>query len=142
MKIIFKIFCIAILSNNSNNLFAQSYALTVHILNIKDDSGQIAIAVYNSDKSFMKTRYQGKVTKANKGEVEVIFENLPVGFYSLSVMHDSNENGKLDSNFFGVPKEGFGFSNNAIGSLGPPHFEKARIDLPSDKKISITLKYM
>jgi uncharacterized protein (DUF2141 family) len=57
-------------------------------------------------------------------------------------MHDSNENGKLDSNFFGVPKEGFGFSNDAMGSCGPPSFAKARVNLSADKMISIILKYM
>jgi uncharacterized protein (DUF2141 family) len=125
-----------------SGLFAQNKTLIVQISNIKDDVGQIAVALYNSEKEFMKTRYQGKVTKAIKGEVEVIFENLPAGSYGLSVMHDSNENGKLDSNFFGVPKEGFGFSNNAMGSLGPPGFEKARVDFSSSKTISIALKYL
>jgi uncharacterized protein (DUF2141 family) len=125
-----------------SGLFAQNKTLIVQISNIKDDVGQIAVALYNSEKEFMKTRYQGKVTKAIKGEVEVIFENLPAGSYGLSVMLDSNENGKLDSNFFGVPKEGFGFSNNAMGSLGPPGFEKVRVDFSSSKTISIALKYL
>ncbi len=125
-----------------STLLAQNLTLTVQIVNIKDNVGQIAVAIYNSEKEFMKTRYQGKITKAIKGEVEVIFENLPAGSYGLSVMHDSNENGKLDSNFFGMPKEGFGFSNNAMGSFGPPGFDKAKVDLLSNKKISISLKYL
>ena len=116
--------------------------LTVQITNIKNDEGQIAVALYNSEKDFMKTRYQGKTTKSVKGEVEVVFENIPSGSYSLSIMHDANMNEKLDSNFFGIPKEGFGFSNNAMGTFGPPSFEKAKVEVSSPKTILIALRYM
>jgi uncharacterized protein (DUF2141 family) len=116
--------------------------LTVQIINIKNDEGQIAVALYNSEKDFMKTRYQGKTTKSVKGEVEVVFENIPTGSYSLSIMHDANMNEKLDSNLFGIPKEGFGFSNNAMGTFGPPSFEKAKVEVSSPKSISIAMRYM
>jgi uncharacterized protein (DUF2141 family) len=115
--------------------------LTVQITNIKNDEGQIAVALYDSEKEFMKTRYQGKISKAVKGEVEIIFENIPVGSYSLSVMHDANQNEKLDSNLFGIPKEGFGFSNNAMGMFGPPSFEKAKVEVRSNKSVSISMRY-
>jgi uncharacterized protein (DUF2141 family) len=116
--------------------------LTIKITNIKNDEGQIAVALYNSEKDFMKTRYQGKTTKSVKGEVEIAFENIPSGSYSLSVMHDANVNEKLDSNLFGIPKEGFGFSNNAMGTFGPPSFEKAKVEVSSPKSISIAMRYM
>jgi uncharacterized protein (DUF2141 family) len=121
---------------------AQQQTLTVQITNIKNDEGQIAVALYNSEKDFMKTRYQGKTTKSVKGEVEIVFNNIPSGSYSLSVMHDANVNEKLDSNFFGIPKEGFGFSNNAMGTFGPPSFEKAKVEVSTPKTISIALRYM
>jgi uncharacterized protein (DUF2141 family) len=116
--------------------------LTVQITNIKNDEGQIAVALYNSEKDFMQTRYQGKITKASKGEVEVVFEDLPAGTYALSVMHDANQNGKLDYRSVGIPKEGFGFSNNPVGKLGLPPYEKAKIEIPPVQKIQITLKYI
>ncbi|MFM9837629.1 MAG: DUF2141 domain-containing protein [Cyclobacteriaceae bacterium] len=116
--------------------------LTIKITNIKNDEGQIAVALYNSEKDFMKTRYQSKITKSVKGEVEIVFENIPSGSYSLSVMHDANVNKKLDSNLFGIPKEGFGFSNNAMGTFGPPSFEKAKVEVSSPKSISIAMRYM
>ncbi|MFM8912653.1 MAG: DUF2141 domain-containing protein [Flammeovirgaceae bacterium] len=101
--------------------------LRVRVENIKDDKGQIGVAIYNSDKDFLKKEMTGKFVPAKKGEVEVVFENLPSGDYALSVMHDSNTNGKIDTNLVGIPKEGFGFSNNVIGTFGPPSFEKAKI---------------
>ncbi len=122
-------------------LLAQGQNLTVQITNVKNDKGQIAVALYNSEKDFMKTMYKGKTTKAVKGQVEVVFENIPVGFYGLSIMHDANENGKMDSNLIGIPKEGFAFSNNAMGTFGPPSFEKAKVEVNSNKSVSISMRY-
>jgi uncharacterized protein (DUF2141 family) len=121
-------------------LFAQQ-TLTVQITKVKSDKGQIAVALYNSEKDFMKVRYQGKVTKALKGTVEIVFDNIPVGYYGLSVIHDANENLKLDTNILGIPKEGFGFSNNAMGTFGPPSFEKAKVEVNTNKSASISMKY-
>jgi len=53
------------------------------------------------------------------------FTDPPAGTLAVSFIHDENGNGKLDKNFFGVPTEGYGFSNDARGSMGPPAFEKA-----------------
>lgn len=53
------------------------------------------------------------------------FADLPAGTYALSVWHDANANGRLDTNFVGVPREPVGTSNNAEGRMGPPRFEAA-----------------
>ena len=53
------------------------------------------------------------------------FEDIPPGTYALVVLHDENMNGKLDTNWLGIPKEDYGFSNNAKASLGPPSFSAA-----------------
>ena len=79
---------------------------------------------------------------AKSGEVQVSFENISPGDYAISVMHDANENNELDSNAFGIPKEGFGFSNDVMGMFGPPSFEKAKFKFTGDNIISITLKYL
>jgi uncharacterized protein (DUF2141 family) len=56
-------------------------------------------------------------------------------------MHDVNKNGELDKNALGIPKEGFGFSNDAAGTFGPPGFDKAKFILPRAGELVITLKY-
>lgn len=55
-----------------------------------------------------------------------VFQNLPAGEYAVSVYHDENNNKKMDTNFFGIPKEGVGASNNARGHLGPPKYKDAK----------------
>ncbi|MEN8835700.1 MAG: DUF2141 domain-containing protein [Polaribacter sp.] len=56
------------------------------------------------------------------------------------MFYDENNNGKMDTKLFGVPKEPYGFSNNAKGFMGPPSFEEAKFTLASNKKIKILLK--
>jgi uncharacterized protein (DUF2141 family) len=53
------------------------------------------------------------------------FADPPAGTLAIAFIHDENGNGELDKNFFGVPQEGYGFSNDARGSMGPPAFDKA-----------------
>ena len=65
--------------------------------------------------------------------LSVQFDNLPEGEYAVSVFHDLNSNGKLDSNAVGMPTEPYGFSNNAAGNFGPPSFDAAKIKLDQSK---------
>jgi uncharacterized protein (DUF2141 family) len=119
---------------------AVAQRLVVRVENIKDDKGQIGVALYNTESDFMKKQFAGKFAPAKKEGVEVVFENLPPGEYAVSIMHDSNANGKIDTNFMGIPKEGYGFSNNVMGSFGPPSFEKAKFKL-ADKPVTLLMKY-
>jgi len=56
---------------------------------------------------------------------ELLVPDVPAGEYAVAVFADSNENGKLDNNFFGIPKEPVGVSRNAKGRFGPPAFADA-----------------
>lgn len=121
---------------------AQTQTLTIQVTNVKDDEGHVRIAIYNSEKDYMKKHFMVKSAKAAKGTVEVVIDNLPAGTYGISVMHDANSNEKMDSNLIGMPKEGFGFSNNAKGSFGPPSYEKTKLDFNTSKQISIAMTYL
>ena len=59
---------------------------------------------------------------------------LEKGSYGIKVLVDVNGNGEMDFNFFGLPKEQYGFSNNVIGLLGEPKFDKAFIEINDNKK--------
>ena len=66
--------------------------------------------------------------KAVKGDVTYTFKNVPPGTYAVGVIHDENDNGKLDTNFLGIPKEGYGFSNNTT-AMRKPTFEEAHFEI-------------
>lgn len=117
--------------------------LEVVVKNIKETKGTVRVGIFKDEKTFLKEATIGKVVKATTGEMKVVFENIPAGTYAVSVIHDENENGELDSGMFGIPKEGFGFANDAMGTFGPPSFEKASIKIDEGPKIiSIGMKYM
>lgn len=126
----------------STFLFAQKRpALEITIENINSDNGNVMVALFNDEKSFTKNPWKGEKTKAKAGAVTIRFEEVPNGKYAVAVYHDANENGKLDSGFMGIPKEGFGFSNNAMGTFGPPSFEKASIQWTGTSSYTIRLRY-
>ena len=66
--------------------------------------------------------------------------NLPEGTYAIALFIDANENLKIDKNFLGIPKEQYGFSNNAMGSLSGPSFQQAKFEVKGNTVQSIKLK--
>jgi len=108
-----------------------SGTLTVIPVGLESSRGSLLAQLSNSAASFEgegEAYRSGEVTLADQ-QVMVIFEDVPHGDYALKVFHDENENQKLDTNFVGMPKEKFGFSNDAMGRFGPPSFEQARFRL-------------
>ena len=61
------------------------------------------------------------------------------GNYAVQVMHDENDNNKLDTNFLGIPSEGYGFSNNP-NVMRRAHFDEARFEVGADAAITIRLR--
>ena len=114
----------------------------VVVKDLKDASGMVRVGLFADEKSFLKKPIEGKLVKALQGEVTAVFENVPSGTYALSIIHDSNENGELDSNFFGMPKEGFGFSNDVMGTFGPPSFQKASFTISTSMVLTVHTRYL
>lgn len=113
------------------------------VLNVKDTTGFIRAALFKDEKTFLTEPFIGKIVKAVKGEVTVVFEQVPDGTYGVSVYHDENKSGELDKNMIGIPKEGFAFGNDSMGMFGPPDFEEASFVLKGEpKKMRVTMKYM
>lgn len=116
----------------------QNINLEVNISGIHSHNGKIFIGVYDSKEKFgdIKNVVDGIVIEATQSQISHIF-NLPKGIYAVAVFHDENNNGKLDKNMIGFPKEGYGFSskNNKLG------FSNARFHLVENKTILINLKY-
>ena len=138
------IICCAVIVVFVLNYFAANAqsSLEIHVNNIKSKKGSIQFGLFTTEADYLKNPVEKKVVKSTGKDVTVVFENLQPGDYALSVIHDENENGALDSNALGIPKEGFAFGNNALGSFGPPPFEKAKITITDvDVKQDIKLKY-
>lgn len=106
-------------------------SLTIEIQNLRSNAGEILLQIYDENQNKIKGVY-GKIV--DKKSV-IIIENLIAGKYAFKYFHDENKNDKLDSNWLGIPNEGYGFSNNAKGTFGPPSFEKWIFELLDNKKM-------
>ena len=114
--------------------------LAVEITGIKEVKGSVMIAIYDSKEQFLSTEVVNtKILKVAGSSVRGKIE-LPFGVYGISVFHDVNSDGELNTKIFGIPKEPVGFSNNAKGSFGPPSYEDVSFTFAKDQQlISIEL---
>lgn len=122
----------------------EAGTVRIELSGLQDASGDIYIAVYDSDERWLgeKTVLQRKIAivDALDGALVLAELQLPPGEYAFSIFYDSNNNGKLDTNFLGIPKEPVALSNNARPRFGPPAFEDAVFMLgaePVIQRISI-----
>jgi uncharacterized protein (DUF2141 family) len=100
----------------------------VEITGLRSDKGQVLCALHSSADAFPKKPEKAVArTTAKIVERQAIceFTGIALGTYAVSVVHDENANGKLDTNFVGMPREGVGASNDAKGHMGPPKFSAA-----------------
>lgn len=115
--------------------------LTIEVDNIKNTSGKsISVGVFEKSTfpTIGKAKYEKSVT-ANSGKVSITFD-LPEDDYAVAVYHDLNANKTLDKNFFGIPKEPYGFSKNFKPGMSAPAFSDCSFRLTENSKtISISL---
>lgn len=128
--------------------FAQTPCPGIHVkvLNIRNSTGTVACALFESEAGFptefLRSATNIMVIKIRDTQARCDFEDIPPGTYALAVIHDENMDGKLDTNWLGVPTEGYGFSNDAKASLGAPSFSAA--SFPYDGRnldLTISLAY-
>jgi uncharacterized protein (DUF2141 family) len=118
---------------------AQAYDLTVEVLGARSDQGLVLGALYASEASWLKDPLAGERQPAG-GKSVLVYRNLQPGTYALSLYHDENGNGKLDANVVGIPTERYGFSRDARGSMAPPSFADAALELRGDQSITVNLR--
>jgi uncharacterized protein (DUF2141 family) len=135
MKLSMQLFVI-LLSLLSAELFAQ-HSLEVTIENIKAIKGSMRVGIYNNEKDFTDKPVEGKVVQVSANTVTIVFDSLKPGDYAISIFHDENNNGELDTNAIGIPREGFAFGNNAMGMFGPPSFQRAKVTMGNKNLIQV-----
>jgi len=119
--------------------------MSLTITGIRETKGILRIAVFNNVNGFpSETKKAYKLLSVNitKGNVNTTIKNLPNGEYAITVFHDANNNGILDTNFFGIPREGNGISNATGTSFSKPNYSDAVFQFTQGtKSIKIELFY-
>ena len=113
--------------------------LTLKVTNISESKGHIRVAIFNSEADFLQKPVAAFAVEATQGEVVIPCNGLPQGTYAITLFHDLNDNGYMDTGNMGIPTEDYGFSNNAKPVMGPPSFEKCSFTLEEELTLEIKL---
>lgn len=118
-------------------LFGQ-FSLTIEINRLQNNDGQVLFEFSNE----MGEKMMGISQKIADSKCTIVIKNLTPGKYAFKYFHDENNNNKIDVNWLGVPKEGYGFSNNAKGIFSPPSFKKMIFEIKGDTILKYMPKYI
>jgi len=128
---------------NIGLLYAYLFAadINIEVQNLKNTVGKVSIGLYNKSENFtiVSKGYKGAHLNIGSHTLSYTFKEIPNGIYAISVFHDENSNSKLDKNFLGIPKEGYGFSNNAKAILSTPSFDKVKFKV-SMQTVNLKIK--
>ncbi len=121
--------------------------LVVKIENLRNNKGAVAINLFRGAEGFPDddkkayAKHVAALSDASNKTATVTFSDLPPGEWAVVLLHDENKNGKMDTGWFGIPKEGFGASNNPKARSGPPRFKDAQFTIAQgETERTITIK--
>lgn len=118
--------------------------LKIWVKGIRSLKGSLFIGLYNKPSGFGTDKaYRGVSYEISGTEMWVTFDSIPKGSFAVAIIHDENNNRKLDAGEMGIPVEGYGFSNDARGLFGPPDYRLAMfyVNGLNDKTIIINMLY-
>jgi uncharacterized protein (DUF2141 family) len=104
-------------------------SILITISNIRSNTGKVNVSLFAKADGFPSTVEKAVAVQSvliQQNQVSLRFDNLPFGTYAVACLHDENGNGKMDTNLVGIPKEGYGASNNAVNKFSAPKFEAAK----------------
>ena len=122
---------------------ARAAVVEVSVQGVRNDHGHVLVALCTKAE-FLHPHcaWRGRAA-AKAGTVVVSIPDVPVGTYAAQGFHDENDNGRLDRNILGLPKEAMGFSNDAPMRMGPPKFDMAAFEVGAGPvtRIGFSLRY-
>ena len=118
----------SVAGNDAQNDDKQIGQLKVTMRGLENDEGKVRIGLCDSKENYTRDGdpFRGASVVIKDRKAECTFEGIPYGTYAIKLYHDKNGNDELDTNFLGIPKEPYGFSNNARGTFGPAKWDDAK----------------
>lgn len=130
------------MSTSAVALTAQADStLVVKVLNVQEARGELLVALYDDPADWNKpelAKYT-RIVSATTGRVDVDFAHLAPGRYAVAVLHDRDSNGVMTT-MMGLPREPYGFGNDARGIFGPPTYEQSLITFDGRGSTKVTIK--
>jgi len=119
--------------------------IKVDVSGLRSNNGFVLVSLFREGGGF-PDKAEKAIRKAKLGISErkatVVFTDVQPGQYAIAILHDENGDQKMNTNALGIPKEGYGFSNNVIGAFGPPSFKRASFKYNGEMStVSIKARY-
>ena len=134
------IFTLFYVSNSYSQSKKTDFTLNMKVSKFKTIKGVLRVCVTNKKDDFLKSCAFSKIVAVEDETISLKIENIKKGNYAVSVYHDENNNGILETGgVFGIPLEPYGFSNNPTMTF-VPSFKRSLFKMTSDTNISIKLK--
>ena len=119
------------------HLTTHAQTINVEVSKIENTKGKLVVSLYDNEDDFLKNPVKEKKLNITGDRLTVSFENVKQGVYTIGVYHDEDGDGELDTNWFNIPTEQIGVSNNARPNFGPPDYDEAKFTV---KQSDVTLK--
>lgn len=140
LKLLFFILIMLTMWDGYSQSKKTSLTLTIEVASFENTKGVLRVCVTDQKDDFLKSCAFSKIVTVEDDTVSLKIENIEKGDYAVSVYHDENNSGILETGgVFGIPLEPYGFSNNPNMTFGPS-YKKSVFKMASDKNISIKLK--
>ena len=107
---------------------AQS-SLSVTVSNLRNEKGHVLISLFKEGNGYPdepENAFRKEKLRISNNKAAIVFSNLPAGEYAIAILHDENDDLKMNKTWLGLPREGYGFSNNVMGTFGPPSYSRAK----------------
>ena len=119
--------------------------LSIEVRGVRSADGRVYVAVHGpeSKETFPSGDGVDRFREsARTGVLRLVARDLPAGRYAVNAFHDENDNGELDTNLLGIPKEGYAFANDPPVTFGPPDFEAAAVTVGETSGVAVlTMSY-
>ena len=123
---------------------AQAARIIVTVTGMKSATGGVYVGLYATPSKFLNGTQVDAMRKvrASTGPVTVVFDNLPPGIYAVGAYHDENNNDHMDTDFIGLPTEGYALSNGVRAVMSKPTFQQAAFTVGAeDRPVALHIRY-
>ncbi|MBT8306511.1 MAG: DUF2141 domain-containing protein [Maribacter sp.] len=113
--------------------------ISVTIENVLSDDGKIIGALHSTETFLKGPGIMNEVINATKGEVVLTFSGVAPGTYAIMILHDGNNNNRMDYETNGMPKESYATSGSNE-PYGPPNFDMAKFEV-ADEDLEFKIRF-
>ena len=119
----------------------SQHNIEVKVEQVPSSYGNINVALYNTDSSFLNTEsaFYSMSVNATEGTTTLVMSDIPEGTYAIALYHDEDADNELKTNWLGIPKEKVAFSKAKMKTFGPPKYKECSFEVAKDVQLKISL---